>query len=650
MAEKRVAPCGSWKSPIGADLIVSGVLRLDSVELDGEDTYWIEGRPEEGGRCVVVRCTPGGNRRDITPPGFNARSRVHEYGGGAYTAHNGVVFFSNFDDNRLYRQDPGDEPVSIAPGGDLRYADLQADPARDRLICVREDHGNTGAEAVNTLVAIPMSGQGDQRILASGNDFYSSPALSPDGSTLAWLTWSHPNMPWDGCELWIGSFSDNGGIADARRVAGGPAESIFQPQWSPDGALYFVSDRSGWWNLYRHRGGSDEPVAQMEAELGLPQWVFRMSTYAFRSPNQIVCAYLKDGFSHLATIDTATGALRDLDMPYTAVSFVRAAVDRAVVVAGSPTQVPAVVALDPETGEANVLRRSSDIEVDPGYISRPQPVEFPTEGGLTAHAFYYSPQNADFEAPPDERPPLIVDVHGGPTGAARSDLSLDTQFWTSRGFALAAVNYGGSTGYGRAYRERLNGRWGVVDVDDAVNLARYLAEEGKVDPDRLIIVGGSAGGYTTLSTLTFRNVFRTGASHFGIGDLVPFVYDTHKFESRYLFTLIGPYPEREDLYQERSALNYRDRLSVPVILFQGLDDKVVPPNQAEMMAEALDRKGIPYAYVAFAGEGHGFRNAENIKRALEGELYFYARILRFELPEPVEPVEIHHLHQLAGSA
>jgi len=648
---RHVAPYGAWKSPITSDLIVSQSIGLGGGTFDGGDVYWTEGRPAEAGRNVIVRRAPDGTTHDINPAPFNARTRVHEYGGGAMLVDHGSVIFSNFADQRLYRVALGAAPEAITSEAPLRYADCVVDAARNRLICVREDHGEAAAahgEAVNTIAALALDGSAHddgvaQHVLVSGNDFYATPRLSPDGNTLAWLTWRHPNMPWDGTELWIAAVQPDGTLANAVLVAGGENESIFQPAWSPDGRLYFVSDRSGWWNLYRLDDGRVESLIAMAAEFGLPQWVFGMSTYAFESAERIICTYTQDGRDYLASLDTTTKTLTTLDVAFTSIDSIQAASGKALVRGASPTQATALVLLDLATGQQTVLKRANAIEIDPGYLSIPQPIEFPTTGELTAHGIFYPPQNRDYAAPEGEKPPLLVLSHGGPTGATSSAFSLGIQYWTSRGFAVLDVNYGGSTGYGRAYRERLNGQWGIVDVDDCVNGARYLAEQGLVDPARLAIRGGSAGGYTTLCALTFRDVFHAGASHFGIGDLEAMATDTHKFESRYLDRLVGPYPESRDLYVERSPIHHVERLNNPVIFFQGLEDKVVPPNQAETMVEALRNKGIPVAYLPFEGEQHGFRRAENIKRALDAELYFYGCIFGFELADPVEPVVIENL-------
>jgi dipeptidyl aminopeptidase/acylaminoacyl peptidase len=468
--------------------------------------------------------------------------------------------------------------------------------------------------------------------------------VSPDGASICWLSWNHPNMPWDGTELWTARIGDDGSASAAGMVAGGPTESIFQPEWSPDGRLFYVSDRDGWWKLYGEAGAVLDPSLTGGAEFGAPQWAFDSRTYAFLPDGRIACAFARSGRSYLAIADPETGGLTPLDLPLTGFGGPRAGTDGSLYFNGSsPTTPSAIYRLSLASGGLAILRRSSDLAIDAEYISIPEPLEFPTEGGLTAHALYYAPKNPNFTAPAGEKPPLIVMSHGGPTSASGAGLSLGRQYWTSRGFALLDVNYGGSTGYGREYRERLNGKWGIVDVDDCCNGARYLAQRGLVDPERMAITGGSAGGYTTLSALAFRDVFKAGASHFGIGDLEALARDTHKFESRYLDGLVGPYPERRDIYVERSPIHHVDRLGCPAIFFQGLEDRIVTPNQAEAMVAALKLKGIPVAYLAFEGEQHGFRKAENIKRALDGELYFYSRIFGFEPADSIEPVHIDNL-------
>jgi dipeptidyl aminopeptidase/acylaminoacyl peptidase len=642
MTKKKVAPYGSWRSPISAEMVAQAGVRLDAVVVDGKDTYWSEMRPVEAGRYVIVRRSPDGKTADAIPTQYNVRTRAHEYGGGAYTVVDGAIYFVNYSDQRIYRQRLGELPVPITPEAHMRYADFVLDRQRDRLLCIREDHSGEG-EAVNTLVAIDLESPNSGQVLVAGNDFYSSPRLSPDGRRLAWLTWNHPNMPWDGSELWSAEIADDGSLDRPELVAGGLTESIFQPEWSPEGELFFVSDRTGWWNLYCQSDGQIRPVYAAEAEFGIPQWVFGLSTYAFVSAGQIACLYSSGGATHLALLDVSRSTLESVETPFTHFSSIRAGNGRLAFVAASPTDFLGVFELDLGNRRTRSLRRSSDLDIDRGFMSLPEAIEFPTEEGLTAHAFYYAPHNKEYEAPEVERPPLIVMSHGGPTGSTSSKLNLAIQYWTSRGLAVLDVNYGGSAGYGRAYRQRLRDQWGIVDVDDCVNGARYLVARGAADGGRLAIRGGSAGGYTTLRALTFNDVFHAGASLYGLSDLEAMVDDTHKFESRYLDGLIGPYPERADLYRERSPIHHIDKLSSPIILFQGLEDKVVLPNQAEFMLEAAREKGVPVAYLPFEGEQHGFRRAENIKRVYEAELYFYGKVFGFELADPVEPVRIENI-------
>ncbi len=625
--------------------MAEGALKLGSVIVDDEDIYWTEGRPEEGGRTVVVRCTSGGRIEDVTPEGTNVRSRVHEYGGGAYTVSRGTVYYTEFADQRLYRLAPGRTPEPLTPPGDCFHADCAIDSRRQRIVCVREDHGVAGREAVNALVAVPLDGaSGAGAVLASGHDFYSTPRVSPDGSQLSWLAWRHPQMPWDGTELWVGDISSTGALEHHRQVAGSERESIFQPGWSPDGALYFVSDRTGWWNIYRLKGGVVEAVHPMAAEFGRAQWQLGSCTWASAGSSRLVVTYALGGRWRLATFDLRTGRFRDVPTEIEPADSVAATETCAALIGGSATRPDSVLRIDLTTGAADTIRASSAESIRESEVSAPEAIEFPDAGGTTAHAFYYRPHNPQFVAPPAERPPLIVVAHGGPTAATYARLSLDVQYWTSRGFAVADVNYGGSAGYGRAYRERLRGQWGIVDVADCANAASYLVATGRADPDRLIIRGRSAGGYTTLAALTRPGTaFRTGTSYYGIGDLELLARETHKFESRYLDGLVGPYPEARDVYRARSPLHLIDRLESPLLLFQGLQDPVVPPNQARMMAAAARAKGLPVALMTFDGEQHGFRRAETIARCLEVELFFYGAVLGFT-PAGARPVvEIENL-------
>ena len=620
-----IQPYGAWPSPLTAARVTAGALRLDHIQLDGEDVYWVEGRASEGGRSVIVKRAASGEITDVTMPPFNVRTRVHEYGGAAYTVDRGTIYFANFADQRVYRQAPGQAPEPITAEG-FFYADFRVDASRQRLIGVREDHTNAG-EPVNTIVAIAgasgaSGASGAEHVLVSGADFYSDPVVSPDGASLAWLQWHHPNMPWDGTELCVARFNADGSLGPAQTIAGGASESIFQPCWSPDGTLYFVSDRSGWWNLYRVGAAGIEVVHAMAAEFGKPQWTFSMVTYAFVSADQIAATYTQNGRWHLALIDTRSRVFTPVDLPVEPLESIQAGGGALYFIAASPTTASAITRLALSDRATQVLRSAAAEPIDAAWISVPEAVSY-TAAGRDVHAFYYAPANPDVTAPDGDRPPLLVLTHGGPTGAAPATLDAKIQFWTSRGFAVLDVNYSGSTGYGRAYRERLNGNWGIADVDDVVGGARAMVAAGKADPERLIIRGGSAGGYTTLAALTFHQVFKAGASYYGISDLEVLQQDTHKFESRYNESLIGPYPAARDVYVQRSPIHFTDRLSCPIILFQGLDDKVVPPNQSQMMADAVRKKGLKVKYVTFAGEQHGFRKAENIIRALEEELAFY---------------------------
>ncbi|HTQ33291.1 MAG TPA: prolyl oligopeptidase family serine peptidase [Stellaceae bacterium] len=626
-------PYGAWKSPITSDLIVAETIGLGGVIVDGSDIYWTESRPGEGGRNVLVKS--GGD--DVTPAPYNVRTRVHEYGGGAATVHQGTVYFSNFADQRLYRLTAGGTPEPLTPEPDhdtrWRYADGGIDLSRRRWIGVRETHGNV-TEVDNAIVAVDLAAAPNPgRVLVEGSDFYAAPRLSPDGKMLAWLSWNHPNMPWVGTELWVAEIAKDGGLVHRRKVAGGEAESIAQPLWSPDGVLYLISDRNGWWNLYRCdvRGDATlRPICPYAADFCPAQWVFGQSSYAFLSAGQLVCTYAEGGRTRLARLDVDSGKLSPLTLPYSEFGSVKTCGGKIVCGAGSPTGPGAIAVIDPDTGHAEVLRQTSVAAADPDlqrYFSAAQHHEFPTEQGQTAFANLYAPHNPDFVHPWGETPPLVVKCHGGPTSSASSSLSLGIQYWTSRGIAVLDVDYGGSTGYGRAYRDRLKGQWGVVDVDDCVNAAKYAAAEGMADAERAVITGGSAGGYTVLAALAGRDFFKGGASHYGVSDVAALARDTHKFESRYLDWLIGPYPERADLYAERSPLSHVDGLDRPVIFFQGSEDRIVPPNQTEMMVDALRGRGVPCGYLLFAGEQHGFRRAENIKRALDAELYFYSQLV-----------------------
>jgi dipeptidyl aminopeptidase/acylaminoacyl peptidase len=670
---------GSWTTPITSELVVRAAAVLGAVVVDGDSVWWSELRPEEGGRTQVVHKLGDGPPVDLLPAGFNARTAAHEYGGGAWWARGHNLWFANWGDQRLYRLTGRAMPIPVtaepdAPRGD-RWADGELDASGRGMVVVREHHPprSTPAGVVNELVVLDGSGELDPRALLGGPDFVSSPGLSPDGTRLCWLQWNHPDMPWDGTELMVAPIewtATGPELATPVVVAGRPhrapggtgdGECVFQPRWHRDGSLWFVSDRTGWGNLYRwvpdEGDGEVEPRVQMDAEIGVPQWVFGQSRYAFLVDGRVVFAYQHDGLDHLA-VEAPDGSAGDVDVPYTAIASVEALGDDVVFIGASAVSEPAVVRVpllpagdEPgraKAGAREVLRPPRDLDLDSSWFSEPEAIDFPTSGGRTAHALFYVPTNPDAAGPGadnGDRPPLLVFIHGGPTGAARPMLQLGVQYWTSRGFAVVDVNYGGSTGYGRAYLRHLDDNWGVIDLDDCVAAARSLADQGRVDPERLAIRGGSAGGYTTLAALAFRDTFAAGASHFGVADLEALATETHKFESRYLDGLIGPYPERRDLYLERSPIHHIDGIDRPLIVLQGLEDEVVPPNQAEMIVDALRRKGVPVAYLTFAGEQHGFRQAANIRRALDAELSFYGQVFGFALPEDegIEPVTVENL-------
>jgi dipeptidyl aminopeptidase/acylaminoacyl peptidase len=647
MSDAQRISYGAWPSPITADRAAAGSVGLRETRAIGDATTWLERRPQEQGRSVVVRSGAGAEPVDVTPPGVSVRTRVHEYGGGSYAVDGTTTYFVNLEDQRLYRQEVGGAPTAITPEPatprGLRYADMNVSPDGRSIASVHERHQGEGMP-VNELVVIAADGSA-MSTLASGRDFYAFPRWSPDGARIAFIAWDFPRMPWDGTELLVVDVASDGSAGPSRAVAGGERESIFQPAWGTDGSLTFVSDRTGWWNLYREGAdGELTNLTPMSAEFAVPMWIFGYSSYAFLSDGRIVCTYRERGVHHLALLDPATRELLDLDLPYeTFEPAVSVSGQRLAFVAGGPTTPTQVVSLDFSTRAVEVLRESDVVDFDSEYLSVPEPIEFPTTDGQTAFAHYYPPTNPVAVAPDGERPPLLVNVHGGPTSEADAELHLEVQFFTSRGFAYAEVNYRGSTGYGRAFRESLYGRWGEVDVDDAVAAARYLVGRGLADPDRLLIAGGSAGGWTTLCALTFRDVFATGSSYFGVSDLEPFAETTHKFESKYLDLLVGPWPEAAELWAERSPVRHAEQLSSPLLILQGDEDEVVPPAQSEEIVRALQRRGLPYAYLLFEGEQHGFRKMESISRGLSAELTFYGKILGFEPADRLPPLEIVNL-------
>lgn len=652
MSAPIVAPYGSWKSPINAAMVarcgIGSSSLLREVRINHSGVYWIAPHSQEGGRHALMRRLPDGTIEDLLPPEFSVKTRIHEYGGGAYLLGHDEVYFTNNADQRLYRFIPGSNPSPITPETDLpaisRYADGRCSPDGHWIICVHEEHRPDG-QVINELVALPSDGSQKPKTVASGCDFYAAPRFSPDGRYLAWIQWNHPAMPWDGTELWVAEVASNAGLRNLQKIAGGPQESIFQPEWGPQGQLYFTSDRSGWWNLYRYHEDAIEPVVLIDKEIGAPQWMLGYSRYTILPDGRIACIFDQDGLHHLGLVDQESRRLIEVEAPYTSYYLPSLQSDsdgRLWFVGGSFTEEHGIAWLDPDNGRTEIVYQTAAPEIDQGYISVARPIDFPSEGGI-AHALYYPPVNREFLGKPSERPPLLVFSHGGPTAMTRPQLQLEIQYWTSRGIAVVDVNYSGSSGYGRAYRDRLKGEWGILDIADCVNAARWLAKQGEVDGSRLMIRGGSAGGYVTLCALTFYQLFAAGASYYGVSDIEMLAKDTHKFEAHYLDSLVGPYPEQKRLYHERSPIHFTDRLSCPIILFQGLDDKVVPPAQAEMMVEALKAKGLPYGYITFEGESHGFSRFETIVTAMQAELYFYSQILGFELAEPLPAIPIPNL-------
>ncbi|MES1945502.1 peptidase S9, prolyl oligopeptidase active site region [Salinisphaera sp. PC39] len=633
----RTRPYGTWPSPVDPDALAGAGRKLGQVALDGGDLYWLEGRPAEGGRSTVACPDGDGGATDLLP-GRDVRSTVHEYGGGAFAAADGRLWFVDAADQAIRRRERDGRILDVTgarPG--VAFADLQVDRARERLFAVREDAGGEG-EPRASLVSIAADGV--VREIHGGRDFYASPRLSPAGDRLVWLAWDHPDMPWDATELWQVALDADGDHDKPRRIAGGPGESLFAPVFAPDGGLHVVSDRDGWWNIQRVEGDSLVPVTRETTEFGLPQWVFGQSTYAFDDDGTLFALMTRDGRWSLVRVDRASGALATFDLPFTQFDQLRVGSGRLAFIGASPSEAPTLCTLAADGTDLQRLRASTDRSLPAAAVSTPESLSYPTADGDTAHALYYPPRSADYAGPADERPPLLIKCHGGPTGATGTALDPRIQFWTSRGFAVLDVNYRGSTGYGRAYRQKLYGAWGVADVADCVHGARHLAARGDIDPDRVVISGSSAGGYTVLCVLAFTDLAAAGASYYGIGDLERLMASTHKFESRYLRRLIGDDP---DLLRERSPLNHADRVSCPVLFLQGEKDKVVPPDQAEAMAGALRERGVPVAHIAFPGERHGFRDAANVRTAIASELAFYGRVLGFEPADDPPPLEVDNL-------
>lgn len=632
---------GSWKSPITSDLIIKDSVKFFNIFSDGDDLYLYEGRPEEKGRATILKLE-NSSFKEILPKSFNARTRVHEYGGLSFSVFDKEIFFSNHEDQRIYKIDSFGKISPITPISSNRYVEYIKDNKRNLIFCIQEEQ--LEKVVINSIVKINEDGK--IKKIANGNDFYSSISISPDHNKIAFLTWNHPDMPWDSASLYIADIQENGDLDNLKKIAGSENEAVFQPRWGKDGFLYFVSDKTNFWNLYRYKDDKIDDIYPMDAEFGEPMWVFGQSTFDFYYDNnklKIVSTYNKNSEGHLALIDPENKTLKQIKTQFNFFSNILVIKDKLFFIGASPIDFESIVSLNLKNNESKILKKSNNIKIDLGYISIPKNIEFLSENNKSSFMIYYPPKNKDFSALKSDKPPLIVKCHGGPTGQSKSILNLEIQFWTSRGFAVADVNYTGSTGYGREYRQRLYGNWGILDLNDCVNAALYLAKNNLVDQNKMIIKGGSAGGYTTLCALTFRNVFSTGASYFGVSDVIALVKDTHKFEEKYIGKLIGTYSEKSELFFERSPINFIDNLSCPVILFQGKEDTIVPPNQSEMFFEALKKKKIPTSYLLFDKEGHGFRNADVIKKCLESELYFYSKIFDFELRDKIDPIKIYNL-------
>jgi dipeptidyl aminopeptidase/acylaminoacyl peptidase len=626
-----VIPYGQWPSPITAAALTQETRAFEQLLTEDDTLYWVELRPSTGQSTVVVR-GPDGSTRDLVSAPLDVRSRVYEYGGRALAVESGTLYFVNKTDQRVYRQEPGSDPAPLTPASARRFGCLAVDMRRSRILAVCEDHTDTDLQPPVTIAAVPCGG-GDPATLLAGNDFYMDPTLSPDGSMLAWITWNHPNMPWNGCELWLASLDEEGNLGPAVQIAGGPEESVCHPLWSPRGELYFISDITGWWNLYRRDGDTNTAIAPMSAEFGRPRYGMGHRSYTFTGPDEIACIVTEDGKPRLYRIDTRSGAMTSLETGCTNLSDPVTLGAAVAFVGGSPRDPESINRLDLRTGAVETIRPAADVALDPRFLPAPEPITFPTGDGGVAHAFYYAPCNPEARAPEGARPPLLVNAHGGPNSTAMTSLWLGPMvitspiYWTSRGYAFLDVNYRGSTGYGRAHREYLDGRWGIVDVDDCIDGARFLIDRGDVDGTRVAIRGGSAGGFTTLCALTFRDFFAAGAAYFGLSDLDAFHGHTHKFESHHDHHLIGAWPEERQRYHDRSAVYFADQITAPLLLLQGSEDRIVPPEQSLVIRDALLARGVAVEYLELEGEGHGFRRAGSIQRSLETEAAFYSRVL-----------------------
>ena len=639
----KFVPFGAWESPISAREIAAGGTSLQALSASGDSVYLIESRPSEMGRQVLLRLPSRGDFSECTPSNFNTRTRVHEYGGGDYWVHEGVIFAVSFSDQRVYRiDDEESEPVAITPRSEiansLRYANGTVSSDGSTIYCVQENHLDP-EHILNQIVCFPSDGSIDPRVIFSGTDFVSSPKISPDGLTLTWLSWDHPNMPWDGTQLHMAQINSDGGLSNRKLIAGGSEESITQPTWSPDGVLHFISDRSGWWNLYFFENEEITRLVELDADFAGPDWQFGFSSYDFMADSSVICTYKDRDRDILIKVGREDSVPEKIQNDYSSISDVSVLNDVIYFIGSSPVVPAELVSISLAENTINTLRQSREATIDASFISEAEFIEFDTTESAKSFALFYPPKHAHSQGAPDEKPPLLVMSHGGPTSATSTSYNLAIQYWTSRGIAVVDVNYRGSSGFGRAYRNALRNQWGVFDTADCIAAARFLEQRGDVDGSRMAIRGGSAGGYTTLCALTFHDVFQAGASYYGVADAEILATETHKFESRYLDQLMGPYPAARDVYVSRSPIHYADQIRAAVIVFQGLEDQIVPPAQAELMVDGLVQNKLPHVYMTFRGEQHGFRQAANIIKTLESELSFYGQILGFS-PPGISPIEI----------
>lgn len=641
-----VAPYGSWASPISIDSITAATRIVTDVLVEGADIVLLEERSDEEGRTAAVLREADGRETTLTPAGFNVNTRVHEYGGGAALVSGGVLYFSNKRDGRLYAQAlRGGAPQALTPEGVYRYADCAMDRPRAQLVCVREDHTGGRPSAVrNTLVGVPLAGSSAGVLLFEGTDFVARPQLSRDGRSLAFVAWNHPNMPWDATSLRVASIAAGKldkvqTVVDATRGA-----SVMQPSWSPDGTLYFISDETGWWNLWRWKGGTAESVAPLEAEIGGPMWRFGRRDYLVLDDDRLVVSITEAGVSRLAVLTPSTRQYTPIDLPYVSFDSLTANGPQVYAIGASRERPAEVIALDASLRSATVLRKNPATALPGSMVSKAESMTFDNREGKRVQAFYYPPRNPGYAATKGEKPPVLVLAHGGPTSARSPAYRQELQFWTTRGFAVLDINYSGSTGFGTAYRKRLNGRWGEIDVNDVVDAAKAAAARGLVDPKRSVVKGGSAGGFVVLAALAFqKEVFAAGINYFGVSDMAVLARDTHKFESRYLDTLVGPLPQAEAIYAKRSPLSAVDNIRAPLLTLQGLEDKIVPPQQSAAIMARVEANGVPAAYLAFDGEGHGFRGAKAKQQSLQAELSFLGQVLGFTPADSVPRLKLRNM-------